>query len=364
MTIEVLRAERERLLQRTDLTESQKIEIDELLKRAVSDLTEAETSQQAAVKFERERSGSQGEIEQVKAELAKPVESGVAVPPKSPSRNFVNTRNRPTQTSSLLIAATEDHGRTGRRSHRRRQAITAETAPVSNFFRRRTTALQTMAHPALPLDWPAELCGRTAAGSLQARRQLVQQQLQTLGAEIARSESRAELVKLQRELVTRQQAASEAIARQWREDVARAESRQAAQAAAAARRTEAESHPAVREIARRNAELLELLSGTPDGNPGLLANKAKAQSDRDAIERQLRLLAERSDREVRVGEASGLTELVDVRLRRMRGDLPNPAIHRQNIAKRRLDLSAPSSSWPMCSTSTTCSWTISRVCGR
>jgi len=335
LTIEKLQSERERLLQRADLTEAQRREIDDLLKQANDALVQADASQQAAVKFERERSSAPSELEQVKAELAKPLDSKITVGLEATVEQLRPQKEQADANLALLTQRMKAMVDQETETTARRQAITTDTARLQQELQDTTAALQTLA--ASPAEGvPAEVADAQRL-SLQAKRQFTQQQLLTLSAETARNDARAELVKQQKELATRQLAALETIAKAWRDELAKAESRQAAEAAAAARRTEAESHPAVREIARRNVELLELLSGTSKSSPGLVANRAKAQDDLDTLRKQLRLISERLDREVRIGEASGLTEVVDVRLRRMRGDLPNPAVHRENIARRRLD---------------------------
>ena len=337
LTVNTVQGERDRLARRSSLREPIKSQILEHYDRAIETLREAEALAEDAQRLERERLAAPGQIELAKAEALQPAGT---LPDTPEDASLEQLRQQRDQAEANLTLAQQRLNEIELRitaRDARRTEIPALLARAQQDLQEITRLLQAPANQGSS-DEPTELLHARHV-ELRARQLREQRRVAALQAELANLDAHQSLLEVQRETATRRVTQLERAAREWRDRVSRAETAAAtAAAAAAARAAQAEQMPAVRAIAERNVQLLEQLSGKPPESTGLLARQAAAAEQLEQFAKLRQNIQERFERELRIGSNTDLMDVIDVRLRRIRAELPDVAAHRAALHARRIEL--------------------------
>ncbi len=182
-----------------------------------------------------------------------------------------------------------------------------------------------------PPDEPAEL---TLANrqSLEARKRSINAEIAACQSELQYYESTGELLSVQRDLAARRVAEAEARAKSLRTLVNERRRQEAEHQALAARKTSAQAHPSVRQIADANGEL---------------ARRRKALSERieetsrelEQVDQQVSALEERYKKVTQRYETAGATEAIGLLLRKQRDELLDVGMMERRIKTRSQEIS-------------------------
>lgn len=207
-----------------------------------------------------------------------------------------------------------------------RAQVRAERKPQMPDLIDRTR--QTLAEARTSLAAPAP-GGEAPAVSLARRTEqeayvvLLEQQVELYQVEKARYDALSGLFPLRRDLYVRNLNFLERRCEAWKASLLIAARREAARQAAEARRRLQEAHPALRDLAERNAELTQLRSGLQD----LLAT---TRSRLAAIGETLTELESDFQRVQDKESRAGLTTAIGMLLRNQRNHLPDEAAYRSH----------------------------------
>ena len=180
-------------------------------------------------------------------------------------------------------------------------------------------------------DEPAEL---TAAARLllESRKKSITAEITASQAELQLFETTGELLSAQRDMAARRVAEADGLVKALRVIVNERRREDAEQQAQDARRTSAQAHPAVRDIAETNAGLAkerQLLAGRIESTARELEQIDQQVATIDA---QFQSISKRYD-------TAGATEAIGLLLRKQRDDLPEVSSHHRRIKQRSTEIS-------------------------
>ena len=170
---------------------------------------------------------------------------------------------------------------------------------------------------------------------LTARKSAAEQELNSYDQELRFYEGSAELLTARRDLAVVQMAQADQTVKAWRTAVNERRRAEVEEQARDARKTALQAHPAIRRLAKENADLTVVRQ--------TLAGKIeRVTRDSDTCEKNLEDLdaqfAKVTDRVKRVG----LTQAIGLLLRKQREALPNVEQHRSDIEVRQVEISKTS----------------------
>lgn len=333
--LEDVQAQRQSLTEAAGLSDQARQEAIAALDRAIESLKAAATLADDAARFERARQAAPGELEAARAEAAQPLESSIAVEDEATADQLRPRRDQAEANLALAQARAKSADDEIAQRAARRNEIPSLLAKAQQDFDTAKAAIAAMESQTTGDDPPEVLAARRT--ELLARRLRLADQIAALGRELASIDARADLLQAMRDGAARKAAALERQVKAWRDEVARREKQEAAQKAALAARALELQQPALSAVAKENVGLIEQLSGGPSSGSGLVTKRAAAESQLDEITKRLATLQDRFAREQRIGGVSDLAEVVDVRLRQIRQDLPDIKAHRSALAQRRRD---------------------------
>lgn len=166
---------------------------------------------------------------------------------------------------------------------------------------------------------------------LLARRRTIEQNVLCFEKEIAEYEATVELLPLQRDMAAREIALQEQKLKMWQEAVNRRRQQEAERQVQQASREVGHAHPAIRQLAERNAALAAT-------RKELAERIVKTTQQLEKTQEKLAALKDRFKRAREKVEAVGLTNAIGLLLRKQREALPNLRVHRRNIGDRQTDI--------------------------
>lgn len=337
LKIEDIQKLRDAVSARSDLPDAVKQEILSNFDKAIDSLKQAAALAEAIGRFERERVSAPSELEVAKADAAQPIDTKIDVETARTLEQSRQLRDQADANLSLAQKKVKELDDEAARRASRRTAIPDQIAKAQQESDDVDHALLALAGQQQPgNELPDQVAARRI--ELQAHRQRLEQLIASLGKELASYDARTELLQAQRDQAARRVTALERIAQQWRDLVILREKQVAAEEAAKARAAAADSHQAVKSIAQQNVALLERLSGNAATGTGILAKKAQTEKQLESFTKRMQALQDRLDRELRANKTANLTDVIDMRLRRARAELPNLKAHKASLAARRAEI--------------------------
>lgn len=172
-------------------------------------------------------------------------------------------------------------------------------------------------------DDPAELSAATR-GMLEARKKAILAEAAANQTELQFYDATGELLSAQRDRVARRVAEAEEQVKSLRVIVNERRRQDVEKQALEARKTSAQAHPVVRQVAEANAELARQRQS--------LASKIEATTrEWEQIDRQLTRLEEQFKKITKRYETAGATEAIGLLLRKQRDELPDVTTHQRKI---------------------------------
>jgi len=208
----------------------------------------------------------------------------------------------------------------------RRPKIFQEIAKAKERLAALDTQLQTP-----PVGDESPVIGAARRVVLSARRRAIEQEILCGEKEIAEYEATAELPAIARDLKARQNALAEQELKQWQETVNRRRQQEAERQVQQASREVGHAHPAIRQLAERNAALAAT-------RKELAERIVKTAQQLEQTQQKLGALKDRFKRAREKVEAVGLTNAIGLLLRKQREALPNLRVHRRNMNDRQTDI--------------------------
>jgi potassium efflux system protein len=248
--------------------------------------------------------------ETVKAELSHPAsEQAPAVPAEATLPQVQEALSEAeTRLNEVQDALQSLQGEPKRRADRR-----LEIPKRIDAARLQLADIQKQLETKPPPDEPAEL---TLANRqwLEARKRSINAEIAACQSELQYYESTGELLSVQRDLAVRRVAEAEAQAKALRTLVNERRRQEAERQALAARKTSAQAHPSVRQIAEANGELARR-------RKALSERIEEASRELEQIDQQVSALDERYKKVTQRYETAGATEAIGLLLRKQRGEL-------------------------------------------
>lgn len=329
-TIAELTAQREALAKNTELDEKIRLSGDEQLQKTIENLQTAEQSLRQTTELAKELETAPGQIDRLQAQLAQPAESQVPADSNSIDKSL-------DAVTAKLKAATDAQAGLRVQSQQVNEKI-----DLRNTRRPMLAELKTKAEQALqdvaqqqaappPAGEPAQITEwRTTR--LLTRQLMLRREIALLEQETRTYEATTRYWMLVRDLADRNQQEATRAVQFWQQQAAEARQRQAEMEVRAARVAAAQSLPAVRKQAERNAELAEQ-------NTELVKDRAVAQSQLDTVDKSLRDRVEAFKSLQDRSETAEYSQAIGVLLRNQRASLPDIADLRFRAADRHSQIS-------------------------
>jgi potassium efflux system protein len=264
------------------------------------------------------------QIEALQAELAEPVAEVTPQPP--PDATLAQLQQALDQVQADLKAAQEKLRELKAEPARRDTRLEEIPPQIASAQNDLEEVEQQLAGLPLPEESPALTEARRT--EVEARRQLLQEQLSNWEKERERYEAAREFMPLQQERWQRRVNQGEKLVAAWQAIVDQRRSEEAARQQREALKAAALASPQVKHIADRNTELAERRQELQPRSEQASQELAELRPDPEDLQRQLESLREKI-------EAVGLTSTVGLLLRNNRATLPDIGSHRRRIRQRR-----------------------------
>ncbi|MFO8013827.1 MAG: mechanosensitive ion channel [Phycisphaerae bacterium] len=333
VTPEVIQARLKQIESDTSLQEAEKKEILARYNEALAELELVQSHTARAEQLTKEAQQAPEELKRLEADLqAAPPADTPAVPADATAAEL---QQRVTELETDLEARRERLGalETKLKSSAERKASLPERITAA---RKRLTEVGA-ALAALPEADAAGPALRSRRALLEARQRATSAEIKALEAELATFDTLTRLLTARRDLAARDLARAEKRIEPWRKALARARSREAAQAvseAEEAARRAAGQHPLVAQLADENKEL----AARRTGPESLLARHESAQRELERIERETERI-QRDFEEVTADVAvAGLTEEMGRVLRQRQEQLRRRDVSQSRIRDRKREL--------------------------
>ncbi|MGA2796903.1 MAG: mechanosensitive ion channel domain-containing protein [Thermoguttaceae bacterium] len=303
-----------------DLDESVKVKIREYYQQAMRELDSAQTWQAGATRFEQMATSAAADLAATKTELdqmpAKPssqTPENIALPQID---QLISKKQSELDEYRARLAELEAEPK--RRASRR-----AEIPKLAGAAKDRLAQLDEQLQAPAPADETAALTGPRRS-LLLSQRKTVECEIQAFDKEIAAYEATGELLPLRRDLSARRVALAEQEIKGLQETVNLRRQEEAEKQLQQARLDAARAHPAVKRLARENADLAET-------RKELVEHIADTTRQFEKTNQQLTGLKDQFKKAREKVEAGGLTNAVGLLLRKQRETLPNVRLHRREI---------------------------------
>ncbi len=332
LTEEAILARQQQAKVAQDLDEATRAQVDDLYKKALEQLAEADRWAAEATRLEQVMQEAPARLEKVKAELAVELPPPTAEVPEGASLNELEQKLTLIQAdlADRQKQASEKDQELARRTQRRKD-VPGELGEAN----KQLEELQNQLAVPPPTDEPPAL---TEAKRVlrQAQLKALEQRIRALSVEIPSYDATREALLAERDLHTRQVPRGEKLVKAWQDIVnerRRQEAERGAEEAEEARRAAASAHPAVRSLAEENARLAAERTELAKKIEQISEELTRTNAQRDEVKSQAQSV------EDKVKAAGGVTEAVSVLLRKQQASLPDVRQHRRRIRARRSEIS-------------------------
>ncbi len=314
------------------LDEAAKTQIGDLYRSAQEALRQANQSRESGKEFLRKTSDAPGELERIRAELAKPADSPKPIVPEGAT--LAQMEQLSSQASAELAAARKQLDELQTEATKRQERRTTIPEALANA-RQRVSAIEeslTALSEGPPLN-PEEARRVEAL----AKRAAAEAEAAMLEAELASYDARRELLPARRDRAQRRIGELDKLVSAWQSLVSarrQQEADKAAQEAERLRRQAARQHEVLQEFASESQQLAELRT-KDDGIPKRIGHVSEQISDA-----RTRLAKIRQDYlpVKRRLEASGLTRATGLLLRRQYESLPDVEELQRRVSQTQKEL--------------------------
>jgi potassium efflux system protein len=284
------------------------------------ELDSAQTWQAGATRFEQMAASAAADLAATKTELGQ-------MPPKPSSQTPENIAlpqidqlisKKQSELDEYRARLAELEAEPKRRAGRR-----AEIPKQAGAAKDRLAQLDEQLQAPVPADEAAALAGPRRA-LLLSQRKAVECEIQACDKEIAAYEATGELLPLRRDLSARRVVLADQEIEDLQKTANRRRQEEAEKQLQQARLDAARAHPAVKRLARENADLAET-------HKELVEHIAETTQQLEKTNQQLIWLKDQFKKAREKVEAGGLTNAVGLLLRKQRETLPNVRAHRREI---------------------------------
>ena len=317
---EVIQARLKQVENARDLDDALKAKIHDYYQQASRELDSAQTWLSATAHFEQMAASAPADLAATKSKLEQL--------PSQPALEFPENITLPQidQLVSKKQSELDEHRSRLAESEaepNRRASRRADIPKLTSAAKDRIAQLDEQLQAAAPADEPAQLTGprRTL---LLCQRKAMESEIQAFDKEIAAYEATAELLPLHRDLSARSVALAEQEIKAWQEAANRRRQQEAEKQLQAARLDAAGAHPAVKRLARENADLAQ-------SRKELVQRMTAAKRQLEPTKQQLTALKDTFQRTREKVDAGGLTNAVGLLLRKQRETLPDLRIYRREM---------------------------------
>ncbi len=329
ISAEIIQARLKQVEDSHDLDESLKAKIRDSYQQALRELDSAQTWQDGARRFEQMAASAAADLAATKTELDQlPVKPSLQTPENialSQIDQLISKKQSELDEQRSRLAELEAEPK--RRASRR-----ADIPKLSSAAKERLAQLDEQLQAPAPADEAVALTA-PRRDLLLSQRKAIECQIQAFEKEIAAYEATAELLPLRRDLSARRVALAEQEIKAWQEAANQRRRQEAEKQLQIARLDAARAHPAVKRLARENADLAEIHKNQVQRNADTTGQFEKTKQQLSALKDQFQRTREKVN-------AGGLTNAIGLLLRKQRETLPNLRDHRREIIAGQAAISA------------------------
>jgi len=297
-----------------NLAEGVKNQILDAYSKAIEGLKRADSARSKKAEFDAARESAPAKLADTKTQLASfsdafQLDLDATAPLADLEARLAQAESDQRDARAAASALDDEQSR---RSDRR-----AELPKLIADVKSRLDAVATDLSQPTPTDQPHELTVAHRV-ELRARRAAMRAEAESYEAELSSYDARTELIQTRKELAAKKATRAANIAKAWQDlvaDARRREAQAAAREAARARREAARTHPALRSIAQRNAELADRES--------IVAKIEKAKQDEVKSANLIQQITAEFNAVTARVKAAGINPTMGIMLRRLRDGLPS-----------------------------------------
>ncbi len=330
LTVEQVQTQKKQITESQELSEEVKAKLIETYDKALAQLKSAGDFEANRQKYGQQRKNAPDNLEKAKAALEAP--SAAAAPEVTPGTTLTEAEQA-LATARLALEEARKNVSKWEAEPKTRADRRTRIPEESNAARQKLEETKTrLALP--PTEGQSAELAQASRTLLLAQQRALENQIAANTEELLYYDASNELLAAQRDLAARQQSSADKLVEFWQQKVGDLRRRQVEAAKTEAIRARLETtHPAIRAIADRNAELAETQASLVAKVQDVTNYAEEIDAKREAIKKSF------TETRARVDTAGQVTDVMGMMLLGEREKLPNVAPNERKIANRPAEIS-------------------------